>query len=217
VSRTGLGNGIYNGEITLTSSTFTKKVKVVLYVGENTPALANADPEHLVVFGSNGTFALTNIGGGTMNWSIAESESWITSVAPTSGTTGTETDTITVNVDRTGLTTDLTGKITITYDNGMKKDVYVTVAIPRVRIGTTYYSTIQAAYNAATTGQTIQAQAGTFTEALTLNRAVNVTIEGGYNYDWSLANGTTAVVGNVTESSSGGSVTFGNTGIVSIQ
>jgi hypothetical protein len=190
---------------------------VTLYVGKNIQPLANADPEHLVIFGTSGTFALTNIGGGTMNWTITENETWITSVSPTSSTTGTETDTITVNVNRTGLTNDLSGKVTITYDNGMVKDVYVTMAIPKIRIGSTYYSTIQAAYNAATTGQTIQVQDGTFTETLTLNRAVSVTIEGGYNYDWSLANGTTRIVGNVTENSTGGSVTFGSTGAVSIQ
>ncbi|OGU12053.1 MAG: hypothetical protein A2075_18620 [Geobacteraceae bacterium GWC2_58_44] len=55
--------------------------------------------------------------------------------------------------------------------------------LPRARIaGTTpaYYFTLQAAYNAATDGAVIQLLEGSFTETLTANRPIRVTVKGGY-------------------------------------
>lgn len=49
------------------------------------------------------TFNITNTGAGTLSWSIAKNASWL-SVSPSSGTTAAGSDTITVTVDRTGLT-----------------------------------------------------------------------------------------------------------------
>ena len=220
VSRTGMADGVYTDNLTLTSGTYSKKVKVKMIVGKNIIPIANTNPEHVVIAsGTTGVFDLTNLGGGTMNWEITETEPWITNISPDNGTTATETDTITITVDRSGYSTDQTGKVTITYDNGVQKDVYVTMlkAAQKVRINTTYYDTIQAAYDAATTGQTIQVQAATFTGNLTFNRAVNVTMAGGYSSDWSTSTGTTSIAGNVTENSSGGKVTFNGTGKVVVQ
>jgi len=49
-----------------------------------------------------------------------------------------------------------------------------------VKIGSSYFSTLQAAYDAAADGETIQAVAIDFTENLTANAAKNVTLDGGY-------------------------------------
>ena len=50
----------------------------------------------------------------------------------------------------------------------------------QVMVGNTYYTTLQAAYNAAPDGSTILAQAISFTENLTTNAAKSVTFDGGY-------------------------------------
>ncbi|MCP4651938.1 MAG: hypothetical protein GY858_00940 [Candidatus Omnitrophica bacterium] len=70
-------------------------------------------------------------------------------------------------------------------------DTYLT-RIQRVPGAT--YTSIQDAYNAATTGDTIQAQSGWFDESLTFNRDISVTIEGGYNSDFTYSTGEAAVV-----------------------
>lgn len=80
-----------------------------------------------------------------------------------------------------------------------------------VRIaGTTprYYSTLQAAYDAAANGETIQAQALNLTESLNTNRAITVNIEGGYNCAYSAIVGTTNIKGSITINS--GTVTMKN-------
>lgn len=59
---------------------------------------------------------------------------------------------------------------------------------PPVRInGPTpvYYTTLQAAYNAAANGATIQTQGQVFTENFNANRDISVTIDGGYTCDYS--------------------------------
>lgn len=54
-----------------------------------------------------------------------------------------------------------------------------------VKIGASYFSTLQAAYNAAADGNTIQSLALDFAENLAINRAISVTLEGGYMCDYS--------------------------------
>jgi hypothetical protein len=48
------------------------------------------------------TITVTNTGGGTLSWTVSENASWL-SVTPTSGTTTTETDAVTVRVNTAGL------------------------------------------------------------------------------------------------------------------
>ncbi len=62
---------------------------------------------------------------------------------------------------------------------------------------TEYYS-LQAAYNAAGDGDTILMRAGLFTEDLYMNRPISVTIEGGYNCDYSAVIGKTTLNGDMT-------------------
>jgi Fibronectin type III domain/Viral BACON domain len=48
------------------------------------------------------TITITNTGGGTLDWTASETASWLT-LSPTSGSTTTETDTLVVSVNTTGL------------------------------------------------------------------------------------------------------------------
>ncbi len=67
---------------------------------------------------NNVTFQISNSGSGTLNWSVAENpdKPWITSVSPSSGSGDA---TVTVNVDRTYLTSESdTGLLQITSNGG---------------------------------------------------------------------------------------------------
>lgn len=71
---------------------------------------------------------------------------------------------------------------------------------PYVKIARTpaaYFSTLQAAYDAAADGETIQSQAVTFVEDLNINRAVTVRLDGGFNSDFSTVTGQSIVHGQI--------------------
>ncbi|HDH13468.1 MAG TPA: choice-of-anchor D domain-containing protein [Nitrospirae bacterium] len=71
-----------------------------------------------------------------------------------------------------------------------------------------YYSTLQAAYNAAVDGDIIQSRDITFTEDLNINRSISVTFKGGYDCDYTTITGLTTLNGTLTISD--GTVTFEN-------
>jgi hypothetical protein len=73
-----------------------------------------------------------------------------------------------------------------------------------------YYTTLQAAYDAAATGDTIQMQAVSRTESLNVNRDISVSVEGGYNSDYSGITGTTSLVGSIRTYAGGGTLTIKN-------
>jgi YD repeat-containing protein len=61
-----------------------------------------------------------------------------------------------------------------------------------------YYSTLQEAYDAASDGDIIQSQAAGFTEDIIIDRNITVTLEGGYNCDYSVRTGKTTLNGMIT-------------------
>jgi hypothetical protein len=70
-----------------------------------------------------------------------------------------------------------------------------------VRINRTfplYFSTLQAAYSAAVHGDIIQSRALEFTEDISVNQNMSVTISGGYNCDYSNNAGQTILNGTMT-------------------
>jgi PKD repeat protein len=71
---------------------------------------------------------------------------------------------------------------------------------------TVYYSTIQEAYEAAEGGQTIQSQAVALEADLNLEKPV--TLDGGYNCEYTTNTGMTRLIGTITISN--GTVTIGN-------
>jgi len=77
-------------------------------------------------------------------------------------------------------------------------------------IGSTYYSTVQAAYNAASNGDTIKVTAKTITENLNINRNISVNLEGGYDKTHTNITGTTTLKGMIQTFSGGGTLTIKN-------
>jgi hypothetical protein len=68
---------------------------------------------------------------------------------------------------------------------------------PVALIGSTGYATLQAAYDAATTGQLIQVAEGVLTGSLTAAHNVTVTVAGGYLSDYSAQTGETTLDGQI--------------------
>ncbi len=100
-------------------------------------------------------------------------------------------------------------------DNQYSKTINVAQAcsnMPAKRAGT-YYSTLANAYGAATNGDTIQLQGVNFTESLTFNRSIAVTLMGGYDCNYSTDNLTSVIDGAMTISS--GTVTVDNLTLIS--
>lgn len=65
-------------------------------------------------------------------------------------------------------------------------------------VGRGDYSTLQAAYDGAADGDTIKCQSVTFTGSLTANRNISVTIDGGYNSDYTSNPTKTTLIGMVS-------------------
>jgi len=128
VNRNGLSDGDYNGTVTITSNDGDFAVTVLMTV--TSPPMLSVSVDSLL-FGSSATsrdFAIQNTGGGILNWSITDDQSWITA-QPSSGTTESETDQVTVSVDRAGLTAgNYSGTVTITSDGG-DAEIAVTMSV----------------------------------------------------------------------------------------
>ena len=75
-----------------------------------------------------------------------------------------------------------------------------------------YFSTIQAAYDAAADGAIIETRAATFLEYLNFNRNIAVTLRGGYDCDYATRLENSQIVGMITDSE--GSVTIEDFSIV---
>ena len=92
----------------------------IIVIGEpDSPVLA-VSPNHLDFLDTHTslTYGITNTGTGTLTWSIPDNRSWI-SVSPTSGSTTSETDQITVTVDRGSMAVGThTGAVSISSDGG---------------------------------------------------------------------------------------------------
>jgi hypothetical protein len=87
----------------------------------------------------------------------------------------------------------------------------ITTAVRIARATPLYFSTFQAAYNAAVSGDVIQSQALHFTENLTINRNINVTFDGGYDSSFVPNSGNkTYIKGKITTTVGGGTVTIKN-------
>lgn len=72
------------------------------------------------------------------------------------------------------------------------------------------YSTLQSAYNAASSGDTIRSHAVTFVGSLTVDKDISVTLDGGYGCDYQNKIGNTALKGQLQTKSGGGTLTIKN-------
>ena len=131
IDRSAMDFGNYYETITISSNKNSKTLDVLMTIpNPNSPQLS-VFPTTLD-FGSNSNteaFNVTNTGTGMLTWNITDNKSWI-SVSPQSGTTQTESDEITINIDRLGLSPGTyMGTITVSSDGG-NQDVIVTTNIP---------------------------------------------------------------------------------------
>jgi hypothetical protein len=115
-----------------------------------------------------------------------------------------------------GVFTPAGRSVAITGANVQGQDFTGTVLSVRIAGATpVYFTTLQAAYNAAGTGDIIQAQALTFTENLSVNRNVTVALQGGYDGAFTTNSGNvTNLKGMIQTFSGGGTLTISNFHIV---
>ena len=140
VSIAGLTANSYADTITLTATGATNPTQQVPVTVTITPppSTIGQSPTFLTFIAQEGgtqtapqTLNITNPGKGTLSWSASEAASWLT-LSPTSGTTTTGTDPITVTVNTSGLLTNTyTAPITITANGASNtpQQVLATLAI----------------------------------------------------------------------------------------
>ncbi|MEW5744701.1 MAG: chitobiase/beta-hexosaminidase C-terminal domain-containing protein [Nitrospirota bacterium] len=73
-----------------------------------------------------------------------------------------------------------------------------------------YFTTLQAAYNAAVEGDLIQVHGITFNESLIISKDIAVAIDGGYACDYSTKSGFTTLIGSLQTTLGGGTLTLRN-------
>jgi len=119
VDRTGLGDGTYNGTVHVTSNGGNADVAVTMIV-DNTPTL-NVAPVLLVFdsFTTVRTFAITNLGGGTLSWQMSADRPWISIDPPHSGT-GNAAAVVRVNPANVPGPGIQTGNVTVTSNGGIE-------------------------------------------------------------------------------------------------
>lgn len=129
VDRTGLAPGQYTDNIEFTSDGGDITVPVTMVVPGPTPLLA-VNPASLN-FQTNTTqlqFTVRNSGTGTLNWNIGESLPWLM-LDVTSGSTTTETETITATVNRSGLAPNTYNGVLSVTSNGGAANVSVSMIV----------------------------------------------------------------------------------------
>jgi hypothetical protein len=111
VNLAGLLSGSYTATVTVTATGATAKtIPVTLTItGSTTSGTIGLSPTNLAFSGTVGgtnpsaqPFALTNTGGGTLSWTLSDNAAWL-QLNTASGTTTTETDTISASVTTSGL------------------------------------------------------------------------------------------------------------------
>ncbi|MBI5092651.1 MAG: VWA domain-containing protein [Candidatus Hydrogenedentes bacterium] len=147
-NRTGLAPGNYTHDLSVTSSpnVGSATVSVTMTVAV-TPVLTietgqvSADERPLVPLGDRDTtltFTIRNTGTGSLDWNIdpAEFPSWL-AMAPVAGSLTTQTDTVTVTVDRTDLAVGAYKQDVPVTSNGGNAIIEVSMVVPlRASIGT---------------------------------------------------------------------------------
>lgn len=132
-NRTGLPPGVHDGLITITSNGGSGQVTVSLTV-DAVPALClSATTLDLGTAGTSGTVNVTNCGTGTLSWSAADDQPWIT-VTPGSGTTTIEQDAVTISVNRSGLVPGAHEGVVSFTSNGGSASVQVHIEVAAVPV-----------------------------------------------------------------------------------
>jgi hypothetical protein len=120
INRTGLDYGNYNSILAINSNGGNKDLIVTMTVqNPNAPQLT-VNPL-ILDFGetiNNLKFAITNTGTGKLTWNVSSTQQWI-SITPQTDSTKLETDSVSVQINRSGLTPgNYAGQITIASNAG---------------------------------------------------------------------------------------------------
>jgi len=128
VNRSALACGTNSGTISVSSDGGSQTISVSAQ--KNDPVLVVSTTS--LNFGTSSaslTFNITNSGCGSLTWSVSEALSWL-SVSPISGTTTTESDQITVTVNRSALSAgNYSGTITVNGSTGGTKSISISMSV----------------------------------------------------------------------------------------
>jgi len=134
VKSSGLAVGTYTGTVTVTdpnASNSPRSVTVTLTVTQNPSPRITLTPGTLSFEAcpgttDNQTFSVSNSGYGTLNWWVSDDAAWL-NCTPSSGS---DSGTVTVSVNTTGLTSGVyTGTVTVTDANASNSPQTVTVTV----------------------------------------------------------------------------------------
>ena len=132
VSRMGLNSGPHSGTISVTSNGGTESISISMQIpGDGLDLCVSTSSLDFGTTSTSKTFTIQNCGRETLTWEISTNQPWL-SINPDSGSTTIETEpaTITVTVDRTGLTSGPhPGTINIA-SNGGTESISVSVQVP---------------------------------------------------------------------------------------
>lgn len=130
VSRSGMGSGEHTGIVLLRPNVGDAESLMVKMQVSGNPVLRLST--HALDFGevlTARTFIITNTGDGTLTWTAAGQESWLTA-HPDTGSTATEADTVEVAVDRFGLAPgEHVGTVEVTPRAGAAEPVAVSMKV----------------------------------------------------------------------------------------
>lgn len=156
VNLAGLLSGNYTATITVTATGATPKtVPVTLTVtGSTSGGTIGFSPANLAFSGTVGgtnpaakTFSITNTGGGTLSWTVSDNATWL-QLNTASGTTTSETDTISASVTLSGLAAGTyNATITITASGSTNSPQQIPVSLT---LSATAADTANLTWNAST-------------------------------------------------------------------
>ena len=112
---------------------------------------------------------------------------------------------------------DAAGNWSTTYQANIVLDTGCPGSPGLVKVGDNYFCTLQEAYDDSLTisGSTIKSRAITFAENLTIDNNITVTLEGGYDCNFTTNTGnTTSVKGTITTTAGAGTITIKNFRII---
>jgi hypothetical protein len=141
VSRDGMGPGVYTATIPVSSNAGNRNITVIMLVesGQTDIPRLKVNPIMLIYLNKDvteSTLTISNSATGTLNWQIDEpvyrgsSDSWISSVTPSTGTITTQEQDITVTINRKGLNPGLHRASIPFISNGGDKKAFVFLLVP---------------------------------------------------------------------------------------
>jgi hypothetical protein len=172
------------------------------FTGQTNAAINTLTASNSVTVTGINSPAAINISGG--QYELNNSGTWLTAAG-----TVVNGDTVRVRLTSSASYNTLTSAVLTI--GGVSALFNVTTASASIMIpGTSpaYFSSLQAALNAAANGQTIKTQATTFTENLVFSNPVSVVLSGGYDGSFSSVTGVTTIQGSLTIGQ--GTITIGS-------